>query len=310
MDPDLASSDAPTFLDAVLADAIDPEPSLLVMAKGLGLHIVLQRLVEASSSPEHLVFLLNTTKEEEELLQERCAVRGVAAPSIITNECPAQERMELYLSGGVLVVTARILVVDLLCERVPAAHVTGIVVTNAHRVTEGGNLSFILRIFRQRNRTAFIKGLSDDAPALTKGFSQVEKVMRWLRVRKLQLWPRFHATVSSCLDAAQPTVEECSVSLSGKAKDLQQALLRAVNECLTELKGGSSAVDVSQVPGPAVASPDAKPPTRAGRVRAQLTLENALFKSFDVIVRMQLDPARRSTCSPVCSPCSLTALAP
>ena len=262
-----SSSATPSFLDPILADAFDQEPSLLVMASGLGLHIVLQRLVEANSGPEHLVFLLNTTKEDEQQLLEQCAARGVVPPAIINNECPAQERMELYLAGGVLAVTQRILVVDLLCERVPAALATGIVVANAHRVTEGGNLAFILRIFRQLNRTAFIKALSDDPPALTKGFAQVEKVMRWLRVRKLQLWPRFHVAVSACLDATQPVVEECSVSLSGKAKELQQALLRAVDECLTELKGGSSAVDVTQ-----------------------LTVENALFKSFDVIVRRQLDP--------------------
>ena len=215
------SSATPSFLDPILADALDPEPSRLVMASGLGLHIVLQRLVEANSGPEHLVLLLNTTKEDEQQLLEQCAARGVAAPAIINNECPAQERMELYLSGGVLAVTQRILVVDLLCERMPAALATGVVVANAHRVTEGGNLAFILRIFRQLNRTAFIKALSDDPPALTKGFAQVEKVMRWLRVRKLQLWPRFHLSVSACLDATQPVVEECGVSLSAKAKELQ-----------------------------------------------------------------------------------------
>ena len=237
------------------------------MAKGLGLHIVLQRLVEANSGPEHLVFLLNTTKEDEQQLLEQCATRGVVAPAIINNECPAQERMELYLSGGVLAVTLRILVVDLLCDRVPTAQATGIVVANAHRVTEGGNLAFILRIFRQLNRTAFIKALSDDPPALTKGFAQVEKVMRWLRVRKLQLWPRFHVAVSACLDAAQPIVEECSVSLSGKAKDLQQALLRAVDECLTELRGGSSAVDVSQVPGGVAGGHIPAPSASVTRVR-------------------------------------------
>ena len=216
-----SSSATPSFLDPILADALDQESSLLVMASGLGLHVVLQRLVEANSGPEHLVLLLNTTKEDEQQLLEQCAARGIAAPAIINNECPAQERMELYLSGGVLAVTQRILVVDLLCERMPAALATGVVVANAHRVTEGGNLAFILRIFRQLNRTAFIKALSDDPPALTKGFAQVEKVMRWLRVRKLQLWPRFHLSVSACLDATQPVVEECSVSLSGKAKELQ-----------------------------------------------------------------------------------------
>ena len=36
----------PSFFDAVLADALDPESSLLVMAKGLGLQVVLQQLLQ------------------------------------------------------------------------------------------------------------------------------------------------------------------------------------------------------------------------------------------------------------------------
>ena len=280
----------PSFLDPIIADAFDQEPSLLVMARGLGLHIVLQRLVEANSGPEHLVLLLNTTKEDEQQLQEQCVTRGVVPPAIVNNECPAQERMELYLAGGLLAVTQRILVVDLLCERVPAAQVTGIIVANAHRVTEGGNLAFILRIFRQLNRTAFIKALSDDPPALTKGFAQVEKVMRWLRVRKLQLWPRFHVAVSACLDATQPIVEECSVSLSGKAKDLQQALLRAVDECLTELKGGSSAVDVSQVPRSTAAHTCALPQHDACAVGARAAHRGE--RSLQVLRRHRAQAAR------------------
>jgi len=38
--------------------------------------------------------------------------------------------------GGVIAITSRIIVVDLLTERVPAEKVTGIVVWDAHRVSE------------------------------------------------------------------------------------------------------------------------------------------------------------------------------
>ena len=32
------------------------------------------------------------------------------------------------------------------------------IVANAHRASDGSNLSFIMRIFRQRNKAAFVKG--------------------------------------------------------------------------------------------------------------------------------------------------------
>uniref|UniRef100_A0A7S4BJ87 Uncharacterized protein n=1 Tax=Chrysotila carterae TaxID=13221 RepID=A0A7S4BJ87_CHRCT len=89
-----------------------------------------------------------------------------------------QERMEKYLGGGVLLVTTRILTVDMLCARVPFAHVSGVIVANAHRVGENSNISFIMRMFRQHNTTGFVRALSDDAASLTAGFSKVEKIVR------------------------------------------------------------------------------------------------------------------------------------
>ena len=56
-----------------------------------------------------------------------------------------------------LIVTARILTVDMLCERVPIAQIGGLIVTNAHRVSDVSNMGFILRMFRQKNKTDFIK---------------------------------------------------------------------------------------------------------------------------------------------------------
>lgn len=42
-------------------------------------------------------------------------------------------RQSIYLQGGVLFITSRILVVDLLTDRVPIDHVTGILVYKAHK---------------------------------------------------------------------------------------------------------------------------------------------------------------------------------
>ena len=44
-------------------------------------------------------------------------------------------------------------------------------------------------------QTGFIKAFSDNPQCFSSGFCQVERVMKSLFVRKLFLWPRFHASV-------------------------------------------------------------------------------------------------------------------
>ena len=257
------------YLETICDEILEDKNALLVLARGLGLHTILQLLVERHHKPSELVFVLNASVEEERQLLLGLAKSGTAStpPAVLNNEVSAQDRVELYLAGGVVLVTSRILVVDLLCDRVPIEQATGIVVCNAHRVSEGSNVPFILRIIRQRNKSAFIKALSDDAHGFTRGFARMEKAMRMLNCKRLQLWPRFHLGVSSVLDKCQPDVEEITVPLTPRGAKLQHALLLAVDDCLKELRSQNASVDVSQ-----------------------LTLENALFKSFDTIVRMQLEP--------------------
>jgi DNA excision repair protein ERCC-4 len=151
---------------------------------------------------------------------------------------------------------------------VPTQQVTGLLVANAHRVHDRSNVAFAVRIFRQENESGFIKAFSDDAHGFTHGFARAEKAMCLLRVHRLQLWPRFRCEVNRMLQGCQPEVEEVGVRLSQRASQLQRALLQAVDSCLQELRSlNGSAIDVSS-----------------------FTVENSLFKSFDTIVRMQLNP--------------------
>lgn len=225
-----AGSALPPFLEEAVAE-LERHDALLVLAKGLGLHAVLRRLVEPCLSPESLVLLLNTSREEEELLLHqlrRAGVDDALLPPTINNEWSAAQRVERYLRGGVLLVTARILVVDMLCERMPTAAITGVIVANAHRVSEWSNVAFALRMYRQRTRSGFVRALSDEPGAIVRGFSRAERLMASLFVRKLLLWPRFHMEVSRCLSAAQPEVEELSVPMTERAAAMQAALLEAM----------------------------------------------------------------------------------
>lgn len=61
-------------------------------------------------------------------------------------------REKIYLEGGVLFVSFRIIVVDFLKKRLPIEHVTGILVNRAHRTLENCHIGFTLRLYRQNNK--------------------------------------------------------------------------------------------------------------------------------------------------------------
>lgn len=58
----------------------------------------------------------------------------------------------MYLDGGVLFVSGRIFVVDLLKKRVPLNLVTGILVYRAHNILNSFQEAFALRLYRQSNK--------------------------------------------------------------------------------------------------------------------------------------------------------------
>ena len=58
----------------------------------------------------------------------------------------------MYLEGGVLFISGRILVVDLLKNRVPLNLLSGILVYRAHSIMRSHQESFALRLYRKTNK--------------------------------------------------------------------------------------------------------------------------------------------------------------
>ena len=67
-------------------------------------------------------------------------------------------------------------------------------VYRAHRIIDSCQESFILRLYRQKNKTGFVKAFSGSPVSFSQGFCQVERVMKNLFIRHLHLWPRYHST--------------------------------------------------------------------------------------------------------------------
>ncbi|KAK7918567.1 hypothetical protein WMY93_009851 [Mugilogobius chulae] len=241
---------------------------LLVAAEGMGIDRILLQFMRVYSEQDSLVLLLNTTAPEQEYLTEQLRVEGVThLPRTVTSDVQSAERYNVYTEGGVLFVTSRILVVDFLTDRIPAHLISGILVYRAHKIIESCQEAFILRLFRQKNKTGFIKAFTDKATAFSSGFCQVERVMRNLFVKKLFLWPRFQASVNSGLEKHKPEVVELHVSLTPAMRAIQSSILDIMSACLKELKRYNPTLEAED-----------------------LSLENTLGNAFEKTIRHYLDP--------------------
>ncbi|XP_063170787.1 DNA repair endonuclease XPF [Candoia aspera] len=244
------------------------QDGLVICARGLGADRLLLRFLRLYCEPTRLVLVLNTSPAEEEYFIGQLKTDNVAyLPRRVTNEIASSSRYEVYTQGGVIFATSRILVVDFLTDRIPADLITGILVYKAHRIIDSCQEAFILRLYRQKNKQGFIKAFTDNAVAFNTGFCHVERVMRNLFVRKLYLWPRFHAVVNSFLEQHKPEVVEMHIPMTSAMRAIQSSILDILNACLKELKQCNPALEVED-----------------------LSLENAIGMAFEKTIRHYLDP--------------------
>ncbi|KAL7752655.1 DNA repair protein RAD16 [Sorochytrium milnesiophthora] len=257
------------FHREVATEFIAEDSGLLVMADGLHARAVLNFFIDINSRATNLVFLVNTPAEEElQIIEELSAYASPTAKlTIVTNQYTSDQRADMYRRGGVFSVTSRILVMDFLTHKVPAHLVTGILVNHAEEVNDMSTESFILRLYRQENQEGFIRAFSSAPDVLVAGYMKLEKTMKALFLRNLVVRPRFHVNIASCLDRHPVDTVELQIPLTESMKLIQTALLEIINACISELRRATSIGDVDE-----------------------LTVENAMFQSFDIILRKQLEP--------------------
>jgi DNA excision repair protein ERCC-4 len=257
------------------------EDGLCVMARGCGINKLLAKFVqyysygtvESHASQEEkkkLVFVLNLAGQEQVILDHLLAdgIPPHRLPRVITSEnVSAQERADLFRRGGCYIITSRLLVVDLLDKKLPAQNILGMLVANAHKITETSLETFILRVYRESHRGGFVKAFSEDPESFTGAFAKIDRIMRMLWLQKLYLWPRFHESIVGALDQCQPEVIEIQQPLSNSMKTVQSALLVALSTAINELKRAAPTLD-----------------------SAFMTLDNGLGVGFDHMVRNQLEP--------------------
>ena len=163
---------------------------LVVLGEGITYQNILLSYLESYSDPGTLLLAVECPEEMEEWLLERLTLSetAVVPPKKVTSEIHVEKRTDHYLQGGVQFISKRILVIDLLCKRIPAELITGIVFFNAHYVRDTSIETFIARLYRTDNKTGFIKAFSTNPIQLNK-VNQAETCMRHLFL------PRIHLTL-------------------------------------------------------------------------------------------------------------------
>lgn len=218
-----------------------------VLATGLceseTVRAILSQLLGKNSSSQKritpLVILLSSSQEDE---------GTVGSTTIITGETLSDARGKVYASGGVVQVTSRVLLSDLLVRRLDPALIDLILIRNAHTVaSDSGNEAFIARVFRESNGRGSLIALTEKPHAISK---QVDSFVSVFCLSEVLVFPRFHEVAKLHLDEQVLEMDQHESPLSIRQVEIQNLLLSVVEASLTEIKrfgiDNSNAIDLMQ----------------------------------------------------------------
>ncbi|KAI0353441.1 hypothetical protein OH77DRAFT_1522621 [Trametes cingulata] len=258
------------FHKSILEKIHDPATSeLVLLARGLGLRRIVCKLLQIYDSPNNLVLLVNATQEEEAAIGEELGIMGCRNPGlrIVGFETGRKDRQDLYKKGGLVSITSQIFTVDMLTSDIPTHLITGILVLHAERVTPTSAEAFIVRLYREKNKNGFLKAFSDQPEHITSGMSPLRTILKELQLRTVHIYPRFHAEIKESLDRKTPDIVELHQEMTEAMSEIHHAIVQCMTTTLSELKRANTQLDLDD-----------------------LSIDNAYFRSFDMIVRRMLDP--------------------
>ncbi len=227
-----------------------------------------------ATTKKPLVLVLGLSDDEHKTLTTMLETWGTPdemMPTVITNESgQGKDRKQMYQRGGIFCITSRILIVDLLDNTLSSKDVDGMLIGHADQVDNDSTEAFIIRIYTSQKRRdrCFIKAFTDNPENLLSGFAKIDKTLKALQVRHLYLYPRFHDAIKNELEQNTPHVQEFHQDLSPSMKDIQSAIVAAVQTCMKELKNSTPFLEW---------------------LGDDLSIENCVTSAFDRAVSRQLE---------------------
>jgi DNA excision repair protein ERCC-4 len=126
------------------------------------------------------------------------------------------------------------------------------------RVTASSLEAFIVRLYREKNNTGFVKAFSDQPEHITSGLSPLKSIMKELQLHTVLIYPRsvfywvgdykfdncfsFHQVVKDSLERKHADVVELYQPMTESMKEIHGGLVQCMSMTLAELKRSNTTV--------------------------------------------------------------------
>ena len=202
------------------------EDGLLILAKGLGMALVIDSFIQTIPKDDKLVFILNHVQPA------------------ITNEFSIKKRKDLYEKGGILSITSRILITDLLNEVIDFSRIKGVIILKADQVTESSTEHFILKLIHQYSKP-FMKGFTEHPEKFVFGFNKIQKMLSNLHMSNIFLYPRYRKEVVD--DIKQLYIEEHSIPPQTELLAIEHSIRDCFQIAISDLRNSCKWIDPTEI---------------------------------------------------------------
>lgn len=213
---------------------------LAVLAGGLCETLTVNAVISEllTSRPTAISPLTIVLGEDEKLFSQ-------FSPKNITGETSMDSRQSIYAAGGVVVVTERVLLSDLLTQRLDGALIDLLILPHAHGISDTSNEAFIVRLFRERNPKGFLVAISEKPHIVS---SSMDQLVKSLFLSEVLLFPRFHEAVHEALSkASDMNIQQHDCPLSVRQIEMQSLVCGIITSCIEEIKKSKPQVPLLEV---------------------------------------------------------------
>ncbi|CAI5441800.1 unnamed protein product [Caenorhabditis angaria] len=207
---------------------------------GLGLERLFLEHLILFSDRRLLALVLNTNQHDESYFISKLKEHNVESePKVINSEVSIKDRQSIYLEGGVQFCSSRVILVDLLQNRIPINRIAAIFVYRAHQTLTAFQDSFILRLYREKKSDGMVKAFTDN-PNSISSLGQLQRLVDRLYVRHVELLPRFSHSIESELSRYQLRSAVFSVDVSSSMRRVHRTLVEFIKVCIRDLRACST----------------------------------------------------------------------
>jgi DNA excision repair protein ERCC-4 len=259
------------YQENIVVDLVEQD-ALLVLGKGLGTTQIVSNLLHVlnqstGGKKKSLIMLINasddenrmieenlmelswgTNTDEEKILESSVADKddNICKFSSIKGDAgTVDRRRQLYANGGIVSISNRVLVTDLLSHVLEPSVITGLVILHAENISQYSMDRFVVNLYRKENKWGFVKAISADPEKCCKGFQPLQTKLKYFKLDKSFLWPRFHVGITESIqrkfkhkqkEQSSNKVTEVRIKMTNYMEKIQNSLMASIEILIGELK--------------------------------------------------------------------------